>query len=196
MTMSNDPSGEITVLLQAAKAGQPGALDRLFSLVYDELRKIAKNRVDANNQWASEPTTLVHEAYLRLVKRDQTSWVDRHHFFWAAARAMRDILVERARRECAAKRGGGRNRIELNEDMVFGTEAPDLIDLNEALLRLEAVHPRSAEVVALQFFAGLNREQIAEILNISPSAVWREWSFARAWLLSQLDDSNSKNEKS
>lgn len=193
--MSQDPTGEITVLLHAAKAGQPGALDRLFSLVYEELRKIAKSRIDGGNQWAAEPTTLVHEVYLRLFKQNHASWEDRHHFFWAAARAMRDILVERARRESAAKRGGGRKRIELREDMASTSETPDLIDLNEALSQLEAVHPKSAEVVTLQFFAGLNRDQIAEVLNISPAAVWREWSFARAWLQSWLERGISDNEK-
>lgn len=194
--MSSDPCGEITMLLQAAKVGHPGAIDRLFSLVYDELRKIARNRIDGNNQWIAEPTTLVHEAYLRLVNREQLSCQDRHHFFWAAARAMRDILVERARRDGAAKRGGGRNRVELQEDMVVSPELPDLMDLNEALSRLELVHPKSAEVVTLQFFAGLTREEIAEILGVSPSAVWREWSFARAWLRGQLGGQTPDTEKS
>ncbi len=186
--MSSDPCGEITMLLQAAKVGHPGAIDRLFSLVYDELRKIARNRINGNNQWIAESTTLVHEAYLRLVNREQLTCQDRHHFFWAAARAMRDILVERARRDGAAKRGGGRNRVELQEDMVASPELPDLLDLNEALSRLELIHPKSAEVVTLQFFAGLSRDEIAEILGVSTSAVWREWSFARAWLRDQLGD--------
>jgi RNA polymerase sigma factor (TIGR02999 family) len=193
--MSLAPVGDITILLQAVKDGDPTALDRLFTLVYDELKKIAKTRMSAAGQTTSDPTTLVNEAYLRLINREETSWQDRHHFFWTAARAMRDILVERARREGSAKRGGGRQRLELHEEMLVSAEPPDLLDLHEALAKLEVAHPKSAEIVILQFFAGLNREQIAEVLNVSPSSVWREWSFARAWLLDQLEQQNTPEEK-
>lgn len=186
--MSEGMAGEITLLLQAAKTGQPGAVDRLFSRVYDELRKIASNRINAIGNWAAAPTTVVNEVYLRLFKKVNPSWEDRRHFFWAASRAMRDILVERARRDQAVRHGGGKKRLELHEDMAATSGAPDLMDLNEALNQLEILHPIPYKVVDLKFFGGLNRDQIAEILDISPSAVWREWCFARAWLLQRIGD--------
>jgi RNA polymerase sigma factor (TIGR02999 family) len=191
-----DPSIEITAILQAINSGQPGALDRLFALVYDELRKIAKNRVDRSKPCASEPTTLVHEAYLRLVRKENVTWSDRHHFFWAAARAMSDILAERARRDKTTKRGGDLERIELHDDLISSVGPPDFLDLKAALERLETIHPTAAKVIGLQFFAGLKREEIAEILNLSPSAVWRESSFARAWLKGQLDSTASDEKNS
>jgi RNA polymerase sigma factor (TIGR02999 family) len=186
--MSGDPNDEIASILAAAKAGQPGATQRLFSLVYDELKKVAKRRISAGNYWATQTTTLVHEAYLRMVKDDAASWANRHHFFWAAARAMRDILVERARHDAAAKRGGGQKRVELDQEMLAEPAAVDLIALNDALERLESEHPQAAKIVELKYFAGLNREQIGELLGISPSAVWRQWQFAKAWLSNELED--------
>jgi RNA polymerase sigma-70 factor, ECF subfamily len=184
--MQPDPAGEITRLLHAAKAGNSAALEQLFSLVYDELRQMAKNRIGGSN-WATEPTTLVHEAYLRLFKSEQVTWQDRHHFFWAAARAMRDILVDRVRRAQALKHGGGKKQLQLSDEMTATDEPPDLIDLNDALMKLEAEHPLCAKIISLRFFTGLSREQIAEILELSPSAVWREWAFARAWLMAALE---------
>jgi len=185
--MKHDQTGEITLLLHAAQKGQPGAADRLMALVYEELRKIAHNRVKAASPGLLEPTTLVHEAYLRLFKSDGTSWDDRHHFFWAAARAMRDILVERAKYLRALKRGGHLRRTQFSEDLPVAHETEDLIEVNDAIRRLEMVHKRAADIVMLRFFAGLTREQIAEILDMTESAVWREWSFAKAWLLNELE---------
>jgi RNA polymerase sigma factor (TIGR02999 family) len=108
---------------------------------------------------------------------------------------MRDILVERARHDAAAKRGGGHKRLELHEDLLSVSSSPDLTDLNDALERLALVHPNAAQIIELKFFAGLNREQIAELMNISPSAVWREWSFARAWLSNELDGNSQKKNR-
>lgn len=184
--MSRTSKGEITSIIELAKAGVPGATQRLFSFVYDELKKIARNRLSAGEHWATQTTTLVHETYLRMVKGDDASWANRHHFFWAAARAMRDILVERARHDAAAKRGGGHKRVELGEDLFRVSESTDLLDLADALDRLELLHPVAAQIVQLKYFAGLNREQIAELLDMSPAAVWRQWSFARAWLATEL----------
>ena len=192
--MPRDSKGEITSILEAAKNGQPGATQRLFSLVYDELKKIAKNRISAGNNWATHTTTLVHETYLRMVKDDDASWANRHHFFWAAARAMRDILVERARRDGAAKRGGGHKRVDLDEGMLSDSNSPDLLDLNDALERLTVEHPKAVKIVELKYFAGLNREQIAKLMGMSEATVWREWSFARAWLANELD-ANTDNKK-
>ncbi len=186
-------AGDITLLLQAAKTGQPGAVDRLFSHVYDELRKIASNRITVSGNWSAAPTTVVNEVYIRLFKKENPTWEDQRHFFWAASRAMHDVLVERARSDQTIRRGGGRKRVELHEDMATTSEPPNLMDLNEALEQLEKTHPRSHQVVFLQFFAGLNREQIAEMLEMSPSAVWREWSFARAWLLERMGGTDLGN---
>jgi RNA polymerase sigma-70 factor (ECF subfamily) len=186
--MPSDPNDEIASILSAAKAGQPGATQRLFSLVYDELKKIAKQRISAGNYWASQTTTLVHEAYLRMVKDEAASWANRHHFFWAAARAMRDILVERARHDAAAKRGGGRKRVELDEEMLAEPDPVELIALNDALERLELLHPDAAKIVELKYFAGLTQEQIAELMHVSTSFVSRQWHFAKAWLASELEE--------
>ena len=185
--MPSDPNDEIASILAAAKAGQPGATQRLFSLVYDELKRMAKRRISAGTYWATQTTTLVHEAYLRMVKDEAASWANRHHFFWAAARAMRDILVERARHDAAEKRGGGYKRIELDEEMLAEPSPVDLIALNDALVRFEAVHPDAAKIVELKYFAGLKREQIAELMNVSESSVWRQWQFAKAWLANELE---------
>lgn len=181
---------DVTALLRAVREGVPGAADRLMSAVYRELRKIASRRVGGSGL---EPTTLVHEAYLRMFGTSETPYQNRHHFFWAAARAMRDILVERAREASALKRGGGRTRMEL-QDRPCSTseaEAAELISLDQALRRLETVHPQPAKVVMLRFFVGLTREEIAEQMDLSPSAVWREWNFARAWLHAEMDGDNS-----
>ena len=185
--MTVHSSGEITSILEAMSAGKAGASEQLFSIVYSELKKIAKNRIEAGNNWSAQTTTLVHETYLRLVKKETASWSNRHHFFWAAARAMRDILVERARHDKALKRGGNHRRVELDNELAQRPTAPDLIDLNEALERLADVHPEAVQIVELKYFAGLSRVQIGEILGISASAVWRKWAFARAWLANELD---------
>lgn len=179
----------MAALLNAIKEGQEGAKQRLFSLVYCELKKVAKKRVSAGEHWSMQTTTLVHETYLRMASDDGASWANRHHFFWAAARAMRDILVERARRDTAAKRGGGQKHVELNDDSISGSNSvSDLIDLNDALENLASTNSRAAQIVELKYFAGLTREQIAEILNISSATVWRDWCFAKAWLSNELND--------
>ena len=179
---------DIAELLSAIQSGQEGAKQRLFSLVYRELKQLAKNRVSEGNQWSMQTTTLVHETYLRMVKNDDASWSNRHHFFWAAARAMRDILVERARYDAASKRGGSHKRVEYHEDSISDSQsAPDLIELNDALAKLFSLHLRAGQIVELKYFAGLSREEIADMLNISPATVWREWCFARAWLANELN---------
>lgn len=175
---------ELTALLGEIRSGLPGAPDRLFQRVYDELRAVASARVGPAA--GVDPTTLVHESYLRLFGKTNPSWENRHHFFWAAARAMRDLLVERARRNGAVKRGGDRRREPFDEDLCAASEGVDLVSLNEALERLERTHGLAARVVFLRFFAGLARGQIAELLGLSPAAVWREWNFAKAWLLTEM----------
>lgn len=185
--MNDEIAGDVTVLLRAVKDGTPGAADRLMSLVYENLKKIARNRAGTPGNGSLEPTTLVHEAYLRLFGKDDVAWENRHHFFWAAARAMRDILVERARRQGAEKRGGGRRQVQLNDDVPQADEAESLLDIHASLERLELVHPDAARLVILRFFAGLTRQQVAEVTGLSVSAVWREWNFAKAWLLADIE---------
>lgn len=188
--MADEQIGDVTVLLRAVREGLPGAADRLMALVYERLKQIARNRVGAVGPCDLEPTTLVHEAYLKMFGKDEPSWENRHHFFWAAARAMRDILVDRARRQAAYKRGGGRRHVQINDDIPQVSGAEDLLALNEAIRRLEAAHPDTARIVILRFFAGLTREQIVEITGLTATAVWREWSFAKAWLLDELEGRN------
>ena len=187
--MPREDAGEVTLLLKAVKDGLPGAPDRLMSLVYDRLKAIARNRVGSGSKSGMDATTLVHEAYLRMFDQQDATWENRNHFFWAAARAMRDILVERARRNAAIKNGGGRRHVSIHDDIPGAMEATDLLALNESLKRLEKAHPKAAEVVMLRFFAGLDRAQAAEVTGQSETALWREWVFAKAWLLADLNGS-------
>jgi RNA polymerase sigma factor (TIGR02999 family) len=189
--MSQDAAGEVTVLLRAVKDGTPGAADRLMSLVYAQLKLIARNRVASAGRIALEPTTLVHEAYLRLFSNGELSWENRHHFFWAAARAMRDILVENARRQSAEKRGGDRQRLTLDNELNLPVDpndgANEFLTLDAALRRLEVEHPETARLVMLRFFTGLTRDQVCEVTGLKAAAVWRDWAFAKAWLMTELD---------
>lgn len=185
--MAEDNPGDITILLRSVHEGSPGAADRLLSLVYQKLKQIARNRVREGGPSDIEPTTLVHEAYIKLFRKQDSTWENRHHFFWAAARAMRDILVDNARRRHADKRGGNRRHLSLDDECAGTEGAKDLLEIDEAMKRLEVVHPRAAQIVMLRFFAGLTREQIAEVTGVSASEVWREWNFAKAWLLAEVE---------
>jgi len=181
--------GTVTNCLLAVENGHPSGTEDLFSLVYVELRKIAFSRLKQSPQHATvQATSLVNEAYVRLFKDENPSWENRHHFYWAAARAMRDVLVEHARKSCALKRGGGRVVIELDESRVPTKlqEASELLGLDEAITKLESERAIAAQIVILKFYGGLTRSQIADQLELSESAVWREWEFAKAWLHSAL----------
>jgi RNA polymerase sigma factor (TIGR02999 family) len=168
-----------------------------MELVYEELRRLAHHQM-ANVPPADtlQPTALVHEAYLRLVGREtQPAWEDRGHFFAAAARAMRDIIVEQARRHASMKRGGDRLRITLDE-LIISAEAQseDLVALEAALRRLEKSDSTSAQVVMLRYFAGLSVEETARAMGTSPATVKRHWSYARAWLRGQIRGEPSEAE--
>ncbi len=186
---------ELTLLLNAAGRGDSHAASALLPLVYDELRTLAQRRMAREPGGGAgmtiQATALVHEAYLRLVKDADVQWNGRNHFFSAAAIAMRRILVERARAQSGPKRGGGRKRVELDEE-AGAVEAPEMdwVGLDEALKELEAHDPRLAEVVMLRFFGGLGVEKTAEVLGISARQVKREWSLARAWLYSKMTGEN------
>jgi RNA polymerase sigma factor (TIGR02999 family) len=188
---------EVTRILSAIELGDPHAAGELLPLVYDELRKLAAQKIaqEAAGQ-TLQPTALVHEAYLRLAGAEHEShWDNRGHFFAAAAEAMRRILVENARRKQAVKHGGGQRRIPL-EEFHHVTESPaDLLDLDEALTRFAAEEPDKARLVQLRFFAGLSTPEAADALGVSLATAERWWTFARAWLYSELEsgEENSAN---
>jgi RNA polymerase sigma factor (TIGR02999 family) len=187
---------EVTQILSAIEAGDPQAAEQLLPLVYDELRRLAAQRLAGEGPGHTlQPTALVHEAYLKLVGPEpQRPWHGRAHFFAAAAEAMRRILIDHARRKGRARRGGGRKRVELEEiDPATEEGADDLLALDEALGRLAAADPRRAELVRLRYFAGLTLEQAAELLGISRATADRHWAFARAWLYDAMTggDDNS-----
>jgi len=176
--------GEITGLLGAFRNGEPEAEARLMELTYRELRKIAAGHLRRERSACSLQTTdLVHEAYLRLFNEAATPWRDRAHFFQAAAHVMRQFLVDRARKRHAGKRGGGVPEISLDRALdVAEARAGDLVVLEEALSRLQALDGRQCQVVEMRFFAGMSEDEIAEVLGVSARTVNREWRMARAWL--------------
>lgn len=180
---------EVTRILNAIAEGDPHAASQLLPLVYDELRKLAAQKLAHEKPGQTlQPTALVHEAYLRLVGGVHARrWSDHGHFFAAAAEAMRHILVDNARRKRRAKHGGGRHRVPL-EDAVPAppTASDDLLALDEALTRLAAEDPEAAQVVQLRYFAGLSVEEAAQSLGMARATAYRHWTFARAWLLQEL----------
>lgn len=181
--MPDDQAGDVTQHLRAAAAGQPGAADALMRLVFDELRHLAQARMGGRSGMQTlQPTALVNEAYIKMFGRGPATWENRHHFFWAAARAMRDILVDHARHHAAKKRGGGQRAAEIDLESAAISESDDYLALDEAIERLGEAYPDAAKVVMLRFYSGLNREETAEVLGIAPATVWRDWVFAKAWL--------------
>jgi RNA polymerase sigma factor (TIGR02999 family) len=188
----NQPSeSPVTELLQAAASGDPRALDGLFAHVYSELKRLAHQVRGGRAGETMNTTALVHEAYLKLLPSANIAWENRAHFFGVAARAMRQILVDSARRQLAQKRGGGeRSPVSLDESVHGLHEEPmyaaDLLVLDQALDRLAAVDPRRARVVEHRFFAGLSTRETAELLGISTGTVERDWRAARAWLALEI----------
>jgi RNA polymerase sigma factor (TIGR02999 family) len=176
---------DVTRILSAIEHGDAGAAEQLLPLVYEELRKLAAQKMaqEAPGQ-TLQATALVHEAYLRLVEADTAAhWNSRGHFFAAAAEAMRRILIERARGKARGKRGGDRRRVDLDlVEPAADVPRDDLLALDEALAKLERKDPRKAALVKLRFFAGLTNEQAAAALGISPSTADNDWAYARAWL--------------
>jgi RNA polymerase sigma factor (TIGR02999 family) len=188
MTDRDPATSEITALLQAHAAGDAAALEQLLPRVYGELRRIARIRLRRERSGHTlAATDLVHEAYLKLLPVERVDWRSRAHFFAIASRAMRNVLVDHAVRRGAAKRGAGATVLTL-EDHDAAREQPldDLIALSEALTRLEQLDTRQARVVECRYFGGLTLEETAEALKTSPATVSRDWTFARAWLHSEL----------
>jgi RNA polymerase sigma factor (TIGR02999 family) len=182
---------DVTHILGAIEDGDPQAGDRLLPLVYAELRRLAARRLDNEPSGQTlQPTALVHEAYLRLVgKSAQQHWNGRGHFFAAAAEAMRRILVERARSKQRQKRGGEAQRLELDENLwIADNRVDELLEVHEALDKLERHEPQAAALVKLRFFAGFEHQEAAQILGLSRGAADRLWLLARTWLFKALSE--------
>ena len=182
---------DVTRILSAIEQGNSRAAEELLPLVYDELRRLAAGKMARESPGQTlDATGLVHEAYLRLVDVDRARhWDSRGHFFAAAAEAMRRILVDNARRKRRAKHGGDRRRIDLEEaGAVESARCDDLIALDEALGKLAAEDPAKAELVKLRYFGGFSVDEAAELLGISRATAKRYWTYARAWLYSEISD--------
>jgi RNA polymerase sigma factor (TIGR02999 family) len=180
---------EVTRVLSAMEQGDPQAAEQLLPLVYQELRKLAAQKLAQEKPGQTlQATALVHEAYLRLVGADKDQhWNSRGHFFAAAAEAMRRILVDAARSKRAKKRAGGHRRVEMAvDDLAARQHDQKLLDLDEALAKLEQQHPAKAQLVKLRYFAGLSIREAAETLCISTATADRHWAYARAWLQRQM----------
>jgi RNA polymerase sigma factor (TIGR02999 family) len=186
--VSDPVSAAITDALLQARAGGREVMDRLFAQVYDELHRVARQALRGERTGHTlTPTGLVHEAYFKLVDQTRVEWQDRAHFFGVASRAMRQILVEYARRRGAAKRGGRVRVVALEEGLVPAEERADaLLAVDEALTRLAEHDPAMARVVECRFFAGLSEEETAEATGASLRTVQRQWRRAKAWLYQEL----------
>jgi RNA polymerase sigma factor (TIGR02999 family) len=181
---------EVTKILQAAQAGDAGAAGQLLPLVYGELRKLAQAKMAKLPPGQTlQPTALVHEAYLRLLGKSDLQIDSRRHFFFVAARAMRDILVEQARSKAGPKRGGDRQRVNLvNDEAVYElTSDAEVLALNDALAELEKEDPVKAQIVNLRYFTGMTMAEVADVLNMSERSVHRQWRFIKAWLKSRFE---------
>lgn len=183
--MSRD---DITLILRDLRGGGSGAVEALLPLVYEELRAIAHRRLSPGARDVTLDTTaLVHEAYVRLFDRSQLDWQDRRHFFSVAAIAMRQIVVDHARKRTAAKRGGGLKRLDLDAtNLAVDEQAEEIVALNEALSRLARLDERLARIVELRFFGGLSVEEVAQVMDMSERTVKRDWRKARALLFQAM----------
>jgi len=183
---------DVTRILTAIEQGDARAADELLPIVYEELRRLAGQKMSKEQPGQTlQATALVHEAYIRLIGSDDRDWHGKTHFFAAAAEAMRRILIEKARRKQRLKRGGVRQRIDLeNADIVTEGPSRDIVALDEALSKLAQEDPVKADLVKLRYFAGLTIEQAAKILNISRATANRYWSYCRAWLFDEINKSS------
>lgn len=186
--METPPSKEITVLLLQWSRGDRAALDELMPVIYQELRKLARGYLRRERDDHSlQPTALINEAYLRLIKQDFPEWQSRRHFFGVAAQLMRQILVEHARARSASKRDGGQ-KFSLEEALTFTEEkAVELVALDDALLALAKLDERKVRIIELRYFAGLSLEQTAEAMGLSVSTISDEQRLARAWLRREME---------
>lgn len=185
---------QVTQIIDAVQAGDPNAASQLLPIVYEELRRLAAQRLSHEEPGQTlQATALVHEAYIRLVASEKGHhWENRGHFFAAAAEAMRRILLNRARDRKRLKRGGDLHRLDLDKiQFALETNDDDLATLDDALTKLEAQDPLCAQIVKLRFFAGLGMRETAEALQMAPRTAERQWAYARAWLFHELSGQDS-----
>jgi RNA polymerase sigma-70 factor (ECF subfamily) len=184
----------VTTLLHDWRQGNAAAGERFLGLVYDELRRLATRYLRQERRGHTlQPTALVHELYLRLFASEPITWQNRAHVFAVAAHTLRRILVDHARAEQSAKRGGPQLKVTLTgvQQELSSQQDHDLLIVNEALDRLAQLAPRAAQVVELRFFGGLEEKEVAEVLDVAPITVKRDWRFARAWLLTRFQPSDA-----
>jgi RNA polymerase sigma factor (TIGR02999 family) len=188
--MKTPDSEQITALLTELHLGNEEASSRLMPLIYGRLRRIAGSRFKSEKRRHTlQPTELVHELYLRMVKPGSGPWTNREHFFAIAARAVRQILVEHARARRAQKRGGLLEEVDFEKALTYAPEKPEeVLALDGALAELERLEPRQGRVVELRFFGGLSIEETASVLGVSPGTVKADWNLAKAWLRRELKD--------
>lgn len=187
--MGDSGSHEVTRLLHEWGAGDAKAREQLIEIVYPELRRIASRYLHGRSGQTLQSTALVHEAYLRLVGRQDVHWKDRTHFYAVAARIIRGILVDHYRAQNAGKRGGEAERVALDESVAApptASDPVDLLDLDAALNELEKLDPQQARIVELRYFAGLSIEETAQVTGVSPATVKRDWLVAKAWIRRRL----------
>jgi RNA polymerase sigma factor (TIGR02999 family) len=185
--MSSTPSDDPTALLRAAQAGDREADAQLWAQVYDDLRRLARKRMEHLPPQTLTPTGLVHEAYLRVLGKGVLPPESRRHFFLVAAGAMRDILVERARAKAGPKRGGGRRRVEFSDDLAIQEPpADEVLALHAAVEELEAKDPVKGQIVNLRYYAGMTVKETAQVLGVSERTVHRHWRFTERWLKDRL----------
>jgi RNA polymerase sigma factor (TIGR02999 family) len=186
--MTEAQTHEVTQLLIDWSNGDRAALDKLIPVVEEELRRLAHRYMSRERAGHTLQTTaLVNEAFVRLVNRKNVHWQNRAHFFGIAAQLMRTILVDHARSHASAKRGGGANKLELDEAMVVSQQkASEVLALDDALKQLALIDPQQSRIVELRFFGGLTVEETAEVMHLSPATIKREWSTAKAWLYREL----------
>ena len=188
---------DVTQILSQIESGDPSAAEQLLPLVYDELRKLAAQKMARENPGQTlQATALVHEAYLRLVDVEKAQhWDSRRHFFAAAAEAMRRILVEKARYKRRQKRGGSAQRLDLDENHWVTTTTPEqLLAVDEALSKLAEEDPTAADMVKLRFFAAMSVEQAAEALGIHRATAHRHWAYARAWIRAEVQSNDTRHD--
>ena len=190
-----DSSGDVTRLLDQLRAGDQDAANQLVPLIYGELRRIAgaymqRERIGHTLQ----ATALVHEAYMRLIGGEPVEWKNRTHFFGLAARTMRQVLMDYARRHRAGKRGGaGARKVDIDAELLVGHDSlDDVIAIDEALERLALIDERQSRMIELRFFGGLNEEEAAEVMGLSPTTLKREWRSAKAWLHRELSNAKGR----
>ncbi|HEY4308688.1 MAG TPA: sigma-70 family RNA polymerase sigma factor [Pirellulales bacterium] len=186
--MTSSPSSEATRIVNALASGDQHAAEELLPLVYDEFRRLADDYLRQETRAHTlQPTALVHEAYLKLIDQTRVNWQGRTHFFAVGAQAMRRILVDHARARHRAKRGGGWQRIELDDQLILSPDRDaDLLAVDEAIEKLALLDPRQARIVELRFFGGLTMDEVAEVLGVSKRTVENEWTIIRAWLRREL----------